>query len=119
MRGRGLGLGLAIVRRLCALLDHRARRRVGTGRGLAILGDRRRARRDGRRRVDAASPRPRHGRRPSIRSAFAGRSVVVVDDDPAVVVAMEALFTSWGARVAGGDDARRACSARNRAPGPT
>jgi CheY-like chemotaxis protein len=37
--------------------------------------------------------------------------VVVIDDDPAVVAAMCALFSSWGARVAGGSDAPEALRA--------
>jgi len=34
-----------------------------------------------------------------------GRRIVVVDDDPAVVAAMQALFASWDARATGGADA--------------
>ena len=40
-----------------------------------------------------------------------GRCVVVVDDDPAVVAAMRALFASWKALATGGTDARSALAA--------
>jgi signal transduction histidine kinase/FixJ family two-component response regulator len=101
--GRGLGLGLTIVRRLSALLGHGLD--VGSAPG---AGSR------------FSISLPRAARRPSVRlrgtqpvvaagsdgaSPFAGRSVAVVDDDPAVVSAMEALFTSWGAHVVAGTSA--------------
>ena len=38
-------------------------------------------------------------------NALAGALVAVVDDDPAAVDAMRALFATWGAEVAGGGDA--------------
>ncbi len=102
--GRGMGLGLSIVRRLCALLDHRievasrpgrgsrfsvtlpyvARKRPRTDPAFVQLGPS----------LTAAAP-------PELR----GRRIAVVDDDPAIVAAMQVLFTSWGARIVGGEDA--------------
>ena len=43
--------------------------------------------------------------------ALAGRRVLVVDDDPAVVSAMRALFASWKAVAIGGADAQSALAA--------
>lgn len=43
--------------------------------------------------------------------ALAGRRVVVVDDDPAVVAAMRDLFDSWRAAAVGGADARSTLAA--------
>ena len=100
--GRGMGLGLAIVRRLAALLDHPLELASIPGRGS---------------RFSVAAPRVTlrrqraEDRRPATASAgalqapapFAGRRVAVIDDDPAVVAAMRTLFSAWGASVAGGD----------------
>jgi len=103
--GRGMGLGLAIVRRLAALLGHRIELASMPGRGS---------------RFSITLPRsilPRQRRAPlQIRDeptatascALEGRCVVVVDDDPAVVAAMGALFASWSAFATGGADANSA-----------
>ena len=98
-----MGLGLAIVRRLCALLDHPLALASDPGRGSRFSVTLPRIAQHRRR----AEP-PIHERASEIDSlpaSFAGRSVAVVDDDPAVVAAMSTLFASWGARVAGGEDA--------------
>jgi DNA-binding response OmpR family regulator len=44
-------------------------------------------------------------------TALAGTTVAVIDDDPAAVEGMRALFASWGAAVAGGSDAETTMSA--------
>jgi CheY-like chemotaxis protein/nitrogen-specific signal transduction histidine kinase len=108
--GRGLGLGLAIVRRLSALLEHRLDVVSAPGAGSRFSVSLPRAARRTVPRVRSMPVVPLAARvRPS---AFAGRSIIVVDDDPAVVVAMEALFTSWGARVAAGANAVTALEAQ-------
>jgi signal transduction histidine kinase/CheY-like chemotaxis protein len=101
--GRGMGLGLAIVRRLCALLAHPLALASNPGRGSRFSVT---LPRIARQRQPAGAPM--HERAAEIESphaSFAGRVVAVVDDDPAVAAAMTTLFASWGARVAGGEDA--------------
>ena len=92
----GMGLGLAIVRRLAALLDHRVAvdSRVGRGSRFAVLAP--------RALPDAARTGGDRRLRPA---AIAGALVGVIDDDPASVDAMGALFATWGADVAGAADA--------------
>ena len=101
--GRGLGLGLAIVRRLCALLDHplALSSRPGRGSRFSVSVPRVAER---RRRAVAASPEIL-AEAETAGTGLAARLVAVVDDDPAIVAAMCALFASWGAQVAAGDDA--------------
>ena len=102
--GRGMGLGLAIVRRLCALLEHPLALVSTSGRGSRFS-------------VTAPRVAPRRRRSEAIllsresenevlpTAPFAGRVIAIIDDDPVVVDAMCTLFASWGSRVAGGDDA--------------
>ena len=100
----GMGLGLAIVRRLAALLEHRIEvaSRVGRGSRFSVIAPRA---------AGAADLRVRpahHHRFPAARPApasIAGALVGVIDDDPASVDAMAALYATWGAQVAGGADA--------------
>ena len=97
----GMGLGLAIVRRLADLLGHdiELTSRIGRGSRFAVLAPR----------AEAPSPRPRRTRGASGsetrigHAVLAGRLVAVIDDDPAAVEAMRLLFETWGAVVAGGD----------------
>jgi signal transduction histidine kinase len=100
--GRGMGLGLAIVRRLAALCGHAVELASTPGRGsrFSILVPRApRLIRERRlphtlSRIDALPSRTLRGRR-----------ILVVDDDPAVVAAMKALFASWYAEATGSSDA--------------
>ena len=108
--GRGLGLGLAIVRRLSALLEHRLDVVSAPGAGSRFSVSLPRA---ARRPVPRTRSMPVASSVAPVRpSAFSGRSIIVIDDDPAVVVAMEALFTSWGACVAAGANAAAALEAQ-------
>jgi CheY-like chemotaxis protein len=104
-RGRGMGLGLAIVRRLCGLLDHPLAVVSTSGHGsrFSVTTPRIAAR---RRRIEAI---PILGEPAndviSTSACFADCLIAIIDDDPVVVDAMCTLFASWGCRVAGGDDA--------------
>jgi two-component system, sensor histidine kinase len=102
--GRGMGLGLAIVRRLCALLDHPLALVSTSGRGSRFSVSVPRV----------AARRRRSGPVPVFRDSasdllpalpFSGRLIAIVDDDPVVVDAMCTLFAAWGSRIVGGDDA--------------
>ena len=108
--GRGMGLGLAIVRRLCTLLGHPLEVASTPGRGsrFSVTMPRMIPR---RRRVDPVVAQLSGPLPMGSTTSFRGRRIVVVDDDPAVVSAMHALFTSWGADVRGGEDAFAALAA--------
>src|SRR6266496_1587808 len=108
--GRGMGLGLAIVRRLCTLLGHPLEVASTPGRGsrFSVTMPRMIPR---RRRADPVVAQLSGPLPMGSTTSFRGRRIVVVDDDPAVVSAMHALFTSWGADVRGGEDAFAALAA--------
>jgi len=96
----GMGLGLAIVRRLAKLLGHGVvvTSRPGAGSSFRI---------DAPRAGDAVHAFG--GRTADIarvgRASLEGTLVAVVDDDPAAIDAMTELFSLWGAEVVGGRDA--------------
>lgn len=98
---RGMGLGLAIVRRFADLLGHEIALDSCEGRGsrFRVLAPRGTlvALRAHRGREPAASRDARCG------TPFAARVVAVVDDDPDTIDAMRTLFETWGATVVGGD----------------
>jgi len=99
----GLGLGLAIVRRLAALLDHRVEVASASGRGsrFRVLAPRAQAIAWGGK-VGMLGTRALCPAQPG--AAMQGALVAVVDDDPHAVDAMGTLFRTWGAEVAGGCD---------------
>ncbi|HEY8242737.1 MAG TPA: ATP-binding protein, partial [Casimicrobiaceae bacterium] len=88
----GMGLGLAIVRRFAALLDHRLTLASEPGHGsrFAIVAPRA---------ADAAPLRPH---RASAAVSLSGACIAVIDDDPAAVEGVRALFSTLGAEIAGG-----------------
>jgi signal transduction histidine kinase/CheY-like chemotaxis protein len=97
---RGMGLGLAIVRRFADLLGHEIalESREGAGSRFRVLAPRAlhawpRLQR---------TPRVAHCAEPGI-ATCAGRVVVVVDDDGATLDAMQTLFETWGATVVCGE----------------
>jgi signal transduction histidine kinase/CheY-like chemotaxis protein len=97
----GMGLGLAIVRRLAALLEHRVEvaSRVGRGSRFRIVAPRAATGSD----ALARACNYRTAERPAP-TAIPGALVGVIDDDPASVDAMSTLLTTWGAEVARGED---------------
>ncbi len=112
-RDRGIGLGLAIVDRVARMLDHpiSVRSTLGKGSVFAVTVPRVRAPR-GVRAPCAPAPVPRADR-------LAGLSVLVLDNEPAVVAGMEALLRGWSCRVVSamsGDQALARLAALDRPP---
>ncbi|MGO4871798.1 MAG: ATP-binding protein [Roseiarcus sp.] len=93
--GEGFGLGLAIVRRLAHALDHPVglSSRVGKGSIFSVslpLGD-----------AAAALATPAAERAaPEFGAGVGGAKVLLIDNDPAALAAMEALLTRWGCDIA-------------------
>ncbi len=85
-RTKGLGLGLAIVRRLSLLLGTRVELKSAPGRGSCFAV--RVARGDA---PDAVALEA-----PERRDLLAGAAVLVVDDEAAVRAGMQALLSGWG-----------------------
>ena len=105
---RGMGLGLAIVRRFAALLGHDVvlTSEEGVGSRFRVLAPRTEISAPARHARTRARSAPRATRtraERAIGAEFAGRLVAVVDDDATTVDAMRTLFETWGADVAGGD----------------
>jgi signal transduction histidine kinase/CheY-like chemotaxis protein len=98
---RGMGLGLAIVRRFADLLGHEIalESREGSGSRFRVLVQR----------AHAPGARSRRERCPEGAAGvpgtrgFDGRVVAVVDDDVATIDAMRTLFETWGAAVVCGE----------------
>lgn len=106
---RGMGLGLAIVRRFADLLAHGMALDSQPGRGsrFTIIAPRV---------TEVRAPLPHESHRRDhftsvVESSLAGTTVAVIDDDPAAIEGMRALFATWGADVAGGCDALDALAA--------
>jgi len=97
---KGMGLGLAIVRRFADLLEHPIHVVSQPGRGSCFSV---RAPRVATLRASRMPAAPRARSRP--RTQLAGRLVAVLDDDPAAIDAMRALFATWQADVAGATSA--------------
>jgi len=94
----GLGLGLAIVERLCTLLalPIELRSVVGQGSRFTVV-------------VSQAPVRTTVAERPVVArvpiDVSDGKLVAVIDDDPRVLDGMQGLLQSWGCRVMSGDSA--------------
>ena len=95
----GLGLGLAIVDRLCGILDHSVRLASTLGKGSCFSIT-----------VPRVAARPKINESPApphpLMDGPDRKLVVVIDDDPLVLDGMCGLFRSWGYQllVAGTDD---------------
>lgn len=101
-RSRGVGLGLAIVRRLTLLLDHPLHLDSWPGRGTCFsfdipFADAAATTEVGARATETATP------------ALGSGLILVVDDEGAIQVAMQSLLQTWGYTVivAGGYDEMR------------
>jgi CheY-like chemotaxis protein len=107
-RGHGLGLGLAIVRRLGALLEHEITLASVPGRGsrFSVTLPRAVARRSRASRVEARDAKPEIASTSA--QPFLDRRIVVIDDDSTVIAAMDALLSTWGARVVSAEDGEAA-----------
>ncbi len=111
-RRAGLGLGLAIVDRLCRLLDHpiEVRSAVGKGSVFAVTVPLAPA----NKRAIEASIVPRT--QPSLSN---DKLVLVIDDDPLVLEGMGGIFRKWGCRVITADsdaDALKAATEQDDPP---
>lgn len=100
----GLGLGLAIVDRLCRLLDHSIELTSTVGKGSCFS-------------VAVSMVRTGAGiAKPALPvwsrlDASKGKLVVVIDDDPMVLEGMGGLLRTWGCRVVTGSSDRAALAA--------
>ena len=91
--GHGMGLGLAIIRRLAELLDHPIEVDSAPGRGsrFAVVVPR-----------AAAAGAAMLGQHPASAGSLAGAVIAVIDDESVIVEAMRVWFAQWGASVCGG-----------------
>lgn len=109
---KGMGLGLAIVQRLCGLLGYAIRLTSEYGKGSVFGFDvppgAARVKRD-----DAA------GAAVPVEAHLGGKMIVVIDDEAAIMEGMKALLSGWGADVLGsasGDDVIAAVHGAGRMP---
>ena len=96
---KGMGLGLAIVRRLATMLEHPLRVDSQPGRGSRFSIDVPR----GTIASSAATSLPLAASAHA--SALTGARIAIVDDEKMVVEGMRALFATWGAEVVGAESA--------------
>lgn len=97
-RQQGLGLGLAIVRRLSRLLDHPVALRSVPGGGSVFSVQ-----------VPLCEPAEVAGAMDGARPEGAGIGIAVVDDDPSVLDAVGQLLEAWGHRVYAAPDVDGLC----------
>lgn len=96
---RGMGLGLAIVRRIARMLGHGLTVRSTPGRGslfgvtLPVLPPEAAAR------IEEEQARP--ARPPVPARALAGARILMIDNEPDILLGMAALLEGWGCRTRG------------------
>jgi CheY-like chemotaxis protein len=109
-RTKGLGLGLSIVQRLCALLDVRVELASTPGKGTEIT-----LRMPVAERVaEAAAPSVLADTKEPAAQGLMGLRVLVVDDDPQVRQSMELLLTEVGCEVHLAAGTAQACDVARR-----
>jgi two-component system, sensor histidine kinase len=105
-RTRGLGLGLATVRRMARLLDHPLRLRSAEGRGSRFAIE-----------VPIADPAKIVSVSSTVEqklpNLLGGKLIVVIDDEESVRLGMQSLLDSWGCRCIAAGDAAGALDALN------
>jgi len=106
----GLGLGLAIAKRIATLLDHRIQLRSVVGKGSIFsitvpAGE--------RVRVQTLPPPVA-----TVAGSFTGKTVLCVEDEEAVLGGLEALLASWGCETRGYQDAALAVSSASQGAPP-
>jgi signal transduction histidine kinase len=106
-REQGLGLGLAIARRLARLLEHPLTLRSVLGRGSCF-----------ELRVPALPAPPEPERDALAPTSVGALHVVVIEDDPDGRTAMRDLLGQWGCRVTSGESADEVLAALARCPEP-
>ncbi|HVF17590.1 MAG TPA: hybrid sensor histidine kinase/response regulator, partial [Steroidobacteraceae bacterium] len=105
-RTRGLGLGLASVRRIAQLLDHpiHVQSRVGRGSRFSIevpIAD--------PARIPTASVTVEH----KVPNLLGGKFIIVIDDEASVRLGMQSLLQSWGCKCVTASDANEALAGLN------
>ena len=107
-RAKGLGLGLAIVRRLTTLLGHPLRLRSAPGRGALFAVT-----------LPVTVPRPQDHNPPAAAAhSLAGLHVALIDDDPLAAASTLTLLESWGCLVTAADTLERMYAALQRSEMP-
>lgn len=107
-RGKGLGLGLSIVNRLCGLLGHELKMRSAPGRGTEVRILMARGHRDEIVESSAVSALPDFD--------LTNKRVMVIDDELDVREATRAQLASWGCNVSLADSLEQAVHLTNGEP---
>ncbi len=105
-RTRGLGLGLASVRRIAQLLDHPVRLHSAVGKGSRFsievpMAD--------PARIPMASVTVEH----KVPNLLGGKFILVIDDEASVRLGMQSLLESWGCKCLTASDAHEALAGIN------